>query len=386
MTEIQTRKRMVILILSSTFYPKLNGTTLAVAEHVRNLAKRGNHVYLVTKLLPSTSKSEKWEGIEVFRVGPAKATLASRVILSLNQFVVCARLIRTHRVDVIHANGFATLWTGLLLRAIYSTPVVATFHGLHRLWSNAARWRSPTELALTWSAEKYATSKVDRIVAQSEDLKATMAKLYGINEEKIAVVPHPVDVELFRFTPNVTNPPMVLFVGTLGRIHGPDLLVRSAAIVLREYPNVKFVIVGKGPMREPLESLTKELGIDSNVQLVGPINDRSELSKIYSSATMVVIPLRYKGYILSKVAVEAMACGRPVVTTMKLSEELREKGVTMTGDSPEEIAKGIFSILDLDKLTYEKVCQSARSYVEANCSDSAVTLAIENIYFNIVHK
>lgn len=378
----ETSRSLRILVLSTTFYPKINGTTLAVADLVENLVKDNHKVFLVTRRLKGTRSIETWKDVPIVRVGSQRSSFLSRILICFQLVYASQKLIRKERIDVVHANGFLPLVAAIFAGRLLSVPTIGTFHGLHRLWSDNARWRSNTELALTLQPERFAITSADAVIAQSKELKHVLQNLYNVRGDNIAVIPHPVNLTGFSFQPPNRNSKIILFVGTLGRIHGPDLLIESAPEVLSQQPSAMFVLAGKGPMREALLKKAEQLGIKNSVKLLGQINGRQELSNLYASASIVVVPLRYKGYILSKVAVEAMATGRPVLTTMVLDPELQNYGVFETKPNPSSIAEGIIKILDLGVAEYADAGKRARRYVEENCSPATVTSNIENLYYS----
>lgn len=373
------RTRPRVLVLATTFYPKVNGTTTAVADLVAGLQASGHRVHLITRRLPRTQRIEDYKGVEVERVGPGGASYFARVVLFLAILTAALRYLRRHKVNVIQTNGFVSLWVAITVGEIFSTPVVATFHGLHRLWLQDARWRSATELSFSYPLERFAISRADRIIAQSKMLREVISNLYGVGTAKIAVVPHMASPDFFR-QPNLARTNNILFVGTLGRVYGVETLLRSAPRILNKLGDARFVIVGTGPLKDELQKLAVELRIAHSVDFVGRVTDRKRLAELYANAALIVIPLRYPGYILSKVAVEGMASGLPVVTTMTLNEEVQRSGVLTTGGSPEEFADGILSVLLADTDSYHNLRLAAYEYAMTHCSSEAMISAIDRVY------
>ena len=367
-------------MLSSVFYPKINGTSAAVGDLARSLAKRDHRVFLVTRRLKGTKSSETWNGVRVQRVGPSGRILSPPVVLP-QLVLVSAALAKREKIDVIHANGFLSLTAALVVSRLLSIPAVVTFHGSQRFWDPETRWRSRLDLAVTLAPEKFAISRAKRVFAQSPQLKSALQSLYGVDSRKFLAVPHPVDLETFSYHPRKEGPRIILFVGTLGKIHGPDLLMEAIPEVLREFPDARFLFVGKGPMRDRLVRLAGDLGVMDAVSLLGEVKDRSALSDRYASASLVAMPLRDSVYILPKVATEAMACGRPVLTTMELDPVLAEHGVFKIEPKPADVSRGIVGVLRLGRDDYAQACLSARRYVETACSEEKVASTIESAYY-----
>jgi len=386
MGNIGMRKRPLhVVMISAIFYPKVNGYVIAITNLLKCLQEHGCKVRLITRKLPGTLPIEGWQNIPVIRVGPDSKLPLSRLVLSWNQVRAGISLMKKEHIDIIHAHGVHSLLAGLILSKIFHKPVVATFHGFQRLWFKSARWKPELNLALTHPIHKILVNSADVIIAQSQTLKKVIFQLYGIDPEKIQVIPHAIDETRFKFVPTPSSAePTVLFVGSLMRVHGVDLLVKAAPTILKDFPETKFIIIGDGPQKETLQRLIESLKLKKSVFLIGPVYNQSALIKYYSSASVVVIPIKYRGYILSLVALEAMSTGRPVVTTMTLDPDLGKYGVRKAGFNPAELAQAIKEILSLNEEEYSKLAASARKYVEERCSKKIVASKIENVYRQLI--
>ena len=379
------RKRPLhVLMISTIFYPKVNGTVIAVTNLLKCLREHGCKVRLVTRKLPGTVPTEGWQNIPVVRVGPSFKSPFSRLALSWNQVLAGISIMKKEHIDIIHVHGAHSLLAGLMLGKLFRKPVVATFHGFQRLWFKSARWKPELNLTLTYPIYRMLIHRANAIVAQSQTLKKVIAQLYGIDPKKIRVIPHAIDEERFKFVPAPSAEPTVLFIGSLVRVQGVELLVKAVPTILEDFPQTKFIIVGSGPQKEPLQRLIESLKLEKSVFLIGPIYNQTELAKYYSSASVVVIPIKYGGYILSLVALEAMSTGRPVVTTMTLDPELDKYGVHKAGFDPAELAEAIKEILSLDEEEYSTLAAYARKYVEERCSKKIVASEVENLYRHLI--
>jgi glycosyltransferase involved in cell wall biosynthesis len=368
-------------MISGVFYPKINGAVIAVSNMMRSLSARGHQVTLVTRRDKGSAPAEDWNGAKVVRVGRPGFALSARVSLAFEQFRAALRIARDDPPDVIHVHGFTSLLAGAALGISIGRPVVVSFHGIQRLWSVKARWRSETTLQLMLPFERTLLRLARMVISQSELLKGIIVQVYGVPSSKVAVVPNPVDVHEFRYgPPRPGDKPIVLFVGSLMKVHGPDVLLDSIPLVLKSHPDARVVLVGKGPLRGPLLRTITELGLEGSVELHDEIRDPAELSSIYRSSRVVVIPLRYTGYILSLVGEEAMASGRPVVTTMTLDEELSNFGVIRAGGGEDSLGNAISSVLSWDDARYRQVSTSAREFAERRFSYEAVGAQLESIY------
>ncbi len=372
---------MKILMISGTFYPKINGSVVAVSNMMSSLSARGNNVLLVTRREKGSAVMETWNGIKVVRVGEPGYSLIARISLAFAQFLAALKETRTEPPDVIHAHGFTSLLAGATLGICIGRPVVVSFHGIQRLWSAQARWRSETTLHLILPIERALVSSATAVLAQSNLLKKIVIRLYGVPAGKITVVPNPIDIHRFEYgIPPPGERPVVLFVGSLMKVHGPDILVRTLPSILERHPQVRLLLVGKGPLKDSLSRMIAELGLGGVVDFLDEVRDPKRLAEIYRSSRVVVIPLRYTGYILSLVGEEAMASGRPVVTTMTLDEELGRFGVVQAGTAENSLGNAISSVLAWDDGRYEGVSRVARKYAEENFSLESTGERLERVY------
>jgi len=372
---------MKILMISGMFYPKINGSVVAVSNMMSSLLARGNKVCLVTRREKGSASLETWNGIKVVRVGEPGFSLIARISLAFEQFRGALKECKAEPPDVIHAHGFTSLLAGAAVGICVGRPVVVSFHGIQRLWSAQARWRNQTTLNFILPLEKVLVRSATVVLAQSNLLKGIIIRLYGTPAEKVAVVPNPIDIHKFEYgTPQSGNPSVVLFVGSLMRVHGPDTLVQTLPSILEKHPQARLLLVGKGPLKDSLSRKVTELGLGGSVDFLDEVSDTERLSEIYRSSRVLVIPLRYTGYILSLVGEEAMASGRPVVTTMTLDEELGRFGVVQAGSGKNSLGNAVNSVLDWDAGHYEGVSRVARKYAEGNFSLESVGERLERIY------
>jgi D-inositol-3-phosphate glycosyltransferase len=177
-------------------------------------------------------------------------------------------------------------------------------------------------------------TRADRLVAATPLERAQMVWLYGAEANKIAVVPCGVDLDLFHPIPldeakQVLGLPLerciILYVGRIEPLKGIDTLLRAIALIAPEMPcwqdELSVIIIGGAPGAgveqvnaelARLERLRAELGIEELVTFLGA-KDQDTLVYYYSAAEMVVMPSHYESF--GMVALEAMACGTPVVAS-----------------------------------------------------------------------
>ena len=223
--------------------------------------------------------------------------------------------------DLIHSHYWLSGRVGNILARHWNIPHVASFHTLAEIKRRArVGEREPEERT---RGEGKIIQSADSIVAFSQHERDAMIRLYDAPSHKIEVIPCGVDVELFRPSDQglarrklgLQDSKVVLFVGRLEPLKGVDILLRAVA-QLEQGDSVKTLIVG-GDLEEDremdrLQSLSRELGISTQVSFLGRL-DQQELPTYYNAADICVVPSYYESFGL--VALEAMACGTPVIAS-----------------------------------------------------------------------
>ena len=215
---------------------------------------------------------------------------------------------------------------------------------------------------------RWTLSQADWLIANSMATRLEMERL-GQDPARIRVIRPPVEYE--RFHPNVDPTPIrvrhaiggaptILTVARLVEKKGIDAVLRALPSILHAVPEVRYLVVGDGPLRLPLQALAKELGIARHVLLVGAIEHNSpDLPCYYSACDVYVMPSRslpghgeVESFGISYL--EAGACGKPVVAGRGGGvEEVVEDEVTGLLVDPldvNEIAKAIVKVLKNEEL------------------------------------
>jgi len=169
-------------------------------------------------------------------------------------------------------------------------------------------------------------------------------------------------IDEFQFSPPPLNHE-ILTTGAHLKRKGFEYLITAMPSILKEYPDARLHILSDGPRREHLEGLTRDLGLKSNVIFHGYLSV-NELLSFYKNCRIFCHPSLSEGF--CHTTLEAMASGRPVVSTDTNGSEMVEHNktgfVVPTGDS-EAISDAILRILNNDDLTY-KMGINARTKVE----------------------
>ncbi|HUF37801.1 MAG TPA: glycosyltransferase [Anaerolineales bacterium] len=274
--------------------------------------------------------------------------------------------------DLIHSHYWMSGLAAIRLREAWDAPFVQMFHTLGHMKNRIAgpgeaegEYRIEGELKVMQSA--------DRIIASTSAELAQLRWLYGADTRKISVVPPGVDTSHFYPIPKdearayVGIPKEdrnILFVGRVEPLKGIDLLLRAIAMMAGyEIVNrgaLSVMIVGGDPNvnREDmsaemtrLQDLRKEYGIGDVVTFLGK-RGQDTLPYYYSAADVVVMPSQYESF--GMVALEAMACGTPVVASevggLAFLVRESETGFLIRGDNPDELCDRLIALITNETL------------------------------------
>jgi glycosyltransferase involved in cell wall biosynthesis len=267
--------------------------------------KYGCNVTVYTLKVGGVSTQEFREGYKVVRFRPMVKIMRNSISPTL-----FFKLIRTRTdFDIIHAHSHLFFSTNIcsLVRKIGSVPLVITTHGL--IGQTAPYWFSNFYLS---TIGKFTLKCADRIISYTEVEKETLSNL-GIDKKKIKVIPNGVDTKLFlpmeKQGNNITR---ILWVGRFVPGKGVEYLIGAFNSLVKEYPDLKLLMIGEGPLKENIEQKVHDLGLTESISIKMFVPN-FELPIIYQSSDVFVLPSLSEG--VPRVILEAMACGIPIVCT-----------------------------------------------------------------------
>ena len=221
--------------------------------------------------------------------------------------------------DLLHSHYWLSGWAGETLAMEWGVPHVATFHTLAEIKHRARVGEREPDLRVR--VEHRVTASADRIVVSTTHEERALQRLYHVAKEKVDVISPGVDLSTFhpasqkdaRERLGLNGDRTLLYVGRIEPIKGLEVLLRTMASI-GEPHNVRLLVIGGGtepdPETERLKHLIRELFIDEQVDFLGSL-DHDLLPLYYQAADVMVVPSYYESFGL--VALEAMACGTPVV-------------------------------------------------------------------------
>jgi D-inositol-3-phosphate glycosyltransferase len=356
------------------------GMNVYVRETARELARMGVHVDVFTRSqnpgIPRVVELGGGARVVHLPAGPEAPMPREAVHAHLDEFVTGVELFAQSEgleYDLIHAHYWLSGVAGLALREAWGAPLVQMFHTLGRLKNSVAQSPAEVEPELRIAEEARIIASADRIVAANVVERAHLVWYYGARQDRIAVIPCGVDTELFQPMPRAAakdllelpSGSLLVYVGRLQPIKGLETLLEAMTLVT---PAARLMIIG-GDADEPenghavqLRERVGALGLDDRVRFLGAQPQR-RLRLFYAAADATVMPSYYESF--GMVALEAMACGSPVVASrvggLTTTVQDRVSGLLVPEGDPSALAAAVDTLLR-DGALQERLAEQAQRW------------------------
>ena len=310
---------------------------------------------------------------------------------SVRAFRRMSELLRAGRkFDIVH--DVQCLGYGLLGLKALGLPVVTTVHHPLTVDRRASFVRDETLKDAVGTMKFYpigmqafVARRLDTVFTSSEVSGRQIIQDFGIRPDRLQNVRNGLDVELFSPNPQVEKQENSLLC--VGRSTDPNKGIRTLIQALAKLPKkVTLILVDDNSPDNQVRNWAREVGVLDRLTLTGRV-ESDELVRLYRAASVVVVPSRYEGFGLP--AVEAMACGTPVVATRAgaLTEvmQLTEGGVLAERDDPESIAAGIRTLLENTEARV-LMAKRGRERVVETLSWPRVAAATADVYQELVAR
>jgi glycosyltransferase involved in cell wall biosynthesis len=293
-------------------------------------------------------------------------------------FLGCLQLIRSEKVDLVHAHEFSAIIYGWIVSRLAKIPFVGTVHGKNYFWEKVRRRLAYRLVART-----------GRLIAVSEDLKRFIVEKVRVPASQIQVIYNgvkpaiPVDGgEVERVRTELDIKPGDLVIGTVGSLYpvkGHQYLLDAMPTVLRKHPNSVLLLVGRGELDVSLKEQAKRLGIEGRVRFLGM---RQDVAILLALMDLFVLPSLSEG--LSMALLEAMTAGKPVVaTSVGGNPELVERGKTgflVRSMDSKDLADNLIEVLD-NESSMKRFGQAGATRVLDQFSLSGMIKGYQELYW-----
>jgi D-inositol-3-phosphate glycosyltransferase len=366
------------------------GMSVYIRELARELGKRGHRIDIYTRLRNGRHQPviDLFEKVRLIHLGIPDNGNLSRLALYpyLPDFFKSIEDFRSQEgiaYDIIHSHYWLSGQLGNWAQELWNRPHLVMLHTLGEVKNRTGVGRPEPELRI--AAEKELVKTCHRILAPTEREQDNLVHYYGVSDQKIGIVPCGVNLNLFQ--PELKQAArkrlgldpddiILLNVGRFEPLKGIDRLL-EALVHLRDHRRLRLVIVGgdgdKAPESQFLRQKAINLGIGDKVLFAGRI-EQKYLPPYYNSADVLVISSHYESFGL--VGLEALACGRPVVSTpVGAMERLIQKsqaGQVVRDTLSQSLAKGIQSIITHSTPPADEIRKSVLEYSWSNVASATL--------------
>lgn len=304
-------KKLRVLHLACVAPPEIGGIGMAALREVDGLRARGYEALLVTPELSTGEKKElRPSSVRAvtprWRVGNA-ASLALEPLLEEGW-------------DIVHLHYPFYGTAELLLLLPRSVPIVLTFH----MDAEMVGWREHVARFHRWFIQPWLLKRASRIFLTSLDYAAHSSLAPLVRSQDKRLIELPFGIDLTQFKPGVSEREyfglpnegtIFLMVGGLDRAHafkGVPIALQAFATLLSK--EAFLAIRGEGDLKETFQELAVTLGIADRVIFL-PRCTAEDLPRLYRSVTVLLFPSTSKAEAFGLVAIEAQACGIPVIAS-----------------------------------------------------------------------
>ncbi|HON82270.1 MAG TPA: glycosyltransferase family 4 protein [Methanoregulaceae archaeon] len=304
---------MRIAYVYDAVYPYITGgVERRVWEISQRLAKRGHDVHIYGMRVWGEEKILKKGGVtlhgtcsprSLYRRG--RRTYSQAIIFGLSVFLPLVK----EDFDVIDCQQFPffSALSAVLSNRITGSPLIITWHEVwNGYWYDYIGFPGCAGKFL----ERVVAHNSSHAVAVSELTKEGLQKL--VRDKEIKIIPNGIDLEAIDAIIPSDQSSDLIFAGRLIKEKHIDILLESIVILKETHPDITCMIIGDGPERHNLKLMTEMWGLNDNVVFTGFLPSPEDINAHMKSSKVFVLPSTREGFGIA--ALEALACGLPVVT------------------------------------------------------------------------
>jgi glycosyltransferase involved in cell wall biosynthesis len=371
---------MKVAMLINGYFPRIGGAERILTALTPKLIDHNIEPVVVTRKFPGLSAFEVVNGVSVYRMPIPEPKALASLSFTYSAMSQLADL----KPDLLHAHDLlSTMTTAFLAKKRWHLPVVATIHRSGPL-GDIDQLKGKVAGGLRWRLSREA---VDRFIVISREIDLELAG-EGVKPEKRVLISNGIDVEDYqpasqsrkrelrrRF--DLPDVPVGVFVGRLAPEKRLDRLIALWPEVRNSVPGAILLILGDGPERKRLD-----LHAGEGVRLAGATDD---VAPYLQASDLFVLPSAAEG--LSVAALEAQACGLPVLlTAVGGARDIvthGENGWLIAPDDDAALAEALKVLLS-DEALRTRLAQQGRQSVEHNFSLTSVASRLASLYQSLL--
>lgn len=292
-------------------------------------------------------------------------------------------VIENEGIDLIHAHMADAAFLGWLAARKRALPLVITHHGQNILLKCSLLCRTIYYVFLAMAA-RYARINI----AVSSSVADCVRRWLVLGSHRVKVItngtPVPTDESVAKRNDSSSEEIRIVTVGRLVGLKGQDQLISAASILVEEYRNARFIMVGDGPLRESLQQQAQSLNLSDNIVFTGSVDD---VPTYLRDADVYVSTSHTEGMPIA--TLEAMSWEVPVVASdIPGNRSVIQQGATgllYTPGSIESLVEKIRQVLENPGPAKERACRARQSVKEHYSAEATIT-AYENLYSEILEQ
>ncbi len=306
------------------------------------------------------------EQLETFKLGELYGPNLGEKVVEFSK--IAAKIALSQEFDIIHAHDWMTFLAGVEVKKATGKPLVLHVHALQYDRSGA------DDFGWIYAIEKYGMEHADRIIPVSRYTGEIIASHYGIPASKIHPVHNGAELVTSFATKKKFPEKLVLFLGRLTSQKGPEFFLETAARVIAQYPEVRFVVAGTGEKLRPLIESGAFRGLGSHFHFTGFL-DKQKVHDLLSMTDVYCMPSVSEPFGLS--ALEAAQFGIPAVISKQSGVAEVLKGALLADYWDVELmAKHIYDLLT-DAALRAAVVEQAKLDIAASTWDAAAAKVLK---------
>jgi glycosyltransferase involved in cell wall biosynthesis len=387
----------IFLVFYGSFNTK-SGSNIHILELLGNLKKYTNIVMFAPG---QKSVNRALSGIKYVPVIDNKYLVQPSYEFMLSFYLLYSCI--KNRPDVLYLRQNSFPFFPIVLCKILKIPSVVEVNGLVldelEVNPNSKSLAFKVFSYLALRSEKLNYRYCDRIVSVTDKLRDELVSLYAVPEDKIFVINNGANTDLFKPVDREQakaelgleySKKYVCFVGHLAAWQGVEFLIYASPLILEKCPEVRFLIVGDGVMKNKLLEITSGLELSDKFIFTGRVPYESV--PLYINAADVCVAPFIKGRNL-KIGLSALktyeylACGRPIVASsipgVEDLIELSGGGISVPPENPEELSAAVVKLIS-DENTRALMGEKGRKYVVENHSWNGVVRKILDMCNDII--
>jgi glycosyltransferase involved in cell wall biosynthesis len=372
-----------IRVLEMIDQPFLGGGQINLLSLAKKLDREKFEVLVCSRDGGPLVDEVKKNDIQHFPV-PFSKRIGRRIIPQINTILF------NKRIDILHTHGGIAGFYGRWAAWKCRTPVIVhTLHGIHYL-----HYRNFLLKHFFVLLERYFSRSTDAVIFVSEADKEKGKKFKLAPEEKMYTIKNGIDLSSFK-EEGVLNSKadkrkevglesFQPIVGTVARLHrqkGIACLLKAVKTISQEFPRIKILIIGGGPLSQKLKRMARQLHVKEYVWFMGERKDAQYLISLFD---VFVLPSLWEG--LPYVLMEASVLGKPVVATdVDGNREIIEDGKTgilVPARNPEKMAEAVIRLLR-EKSFAKKLGERARESIPPKFNCSRMVEETQNLYLKL---